>query len=306
MKLHHALFLGLLIGLTTSSLVGCGTTTHCDSSCTGCCDSTGACVLGNTNASCGFGGVTCASCTVTQQCGNGSCIPLSTGGGSGGSVGGGTGGGSTGGGTGGGATGGGTGGGATGGGTGGGATGGGTGGGATGGGTGGGATGGGTGGGATGGGTGGGATGGGTGGGSPDAGLVCGSAGVCPASTVCCLDQAPDGGPSFSCQTSCPNQVMCSSPANCPVSSNFCCATIIVDGGVPPSCNYASITTACATSCTTVLPTSCTATATVRLCASSADCASDPTNGACCALPGLGTFCINGTIASYIGASCVP
>lgn len=112
---------------------GCGTPTQkCSpSSCSGCCDLSGQCQNGNTNAACGNGGLLCNTCNGALNCSLGFCSGGQTGGGTGGANGGGTGGG-LGGGTGGsgGGTGGGTGGsGGGGGGTGGGTTGGGIGGG---------------------------------------------------------------------------------------------------------------------------------------------------------------------------------
>jgi len=115
-----SLLAGLTVGLLGALAPACGPAPSTCSSSTcpgGCCDSAGACQLGNTTAACGSGGVACTACPSTQQCSLGLCGTPGTGGGS---AGGGTGGGSTGGGTGGGSVGGGTGGGSSGGGTGGG------------------------------------------------------------------------------------------------------------------------------------------------------------------------------------------
>lgn len=75
-------------------LASCGTTSQtCNaSSCTGCCDASGACQQGGSNATCGSGGGLCQFCTSVQACTFGVCITQngSTGGGvgtSGGGVG---------------------------------------------------------------------------------------------------------------------------------------------------------------------------------------------------------------------------
>ncbi|MBL8940297.1 MAG: hypothetical protein JNM69_37470 [Archangium sp.] len=72
------------------------------SSCTGCCDSSGACVAGVTVQACGAMGATCAACSVTDSCSFGKCTPPTpfnqgggSAGGTAGGVGGGAGGGST-------------------------------------------------------------------------------------------------------------------------------------------------------------------------------------------------------------------
>ena len=110
--------------LVVMAVLGCGPTQKCGpGNCSGCCDNTGQCQTGNTNVSCGNGGLLCNACFAGQQCKFGICASSGAGGGSSSGGGGGS---ATGGGTGGGAgTGGGT---TTGGGTGGGgATGGGSG-----------------------------------------------------------------------------------------------------------------------------------------------------------------------------------
>ena len=89
----------LFLGLGTA----CGTATtppKCDfTNCTGCCDSGGICHKGDESSACGYGGLSCQSCSSQQgqSCVANLCIkgPMGTGGGtgSGGGFGGGNGGG---------------------------------------------------------------------------------------------------------------------------------------------------------------------------------------------------------------------
>ena len=101
--------LGLLLGFSASTTLSCGAAKKCGpSNCPfGCCDSSGSCQVGSSDALCGHGGAACGICTLSQQCNVGTCTNIGQSGGPGG----GSGGGRTGGGSGGGAAGGGFGGG---------------------------------------------------------------------------------------------------------------------------------------------------------------------------------------------------
>lgn len=113
------MMLGLLLGFSASTALSCGAVKKCGpSDCPfGCCDATGSCQPGSSDAQCGSQGAVCLSCSLSQRCQVGTCTNIGQSGGPGGGSGGGTGGGVVGGG-GGGATGGGVGGGGTGGGAG--------------------------------------------------------------------------------------------------------------------------------------------------------------------------------------------
>ena len=107
----------MLLGVLSCSVVtaGCGKPPCSASTCaTGCCDASGTCQAGTQTLACGIAGGTCSSCTLAQQCIQGTCFGAT--GGGGGSGGGTGGGGAGGGGAGGGGLGGGVGGGSTGGG----------------------------------------------------------------------------------------------------------------------------------------------------------------------------------------------
>lgn len=55
---------------------------QCDpASCGGCCDSSGACQIGNSSSACGTGGLACAVCSASQRCENRQCTGGSGGGG---------------------------------------------------------------------------------------------------------------------------------------------------------------------------------------------------------------------------------
>jgi hypothetical protein len=79
-NLFWMLCVSLVVG---ASFAACGPTTpKCSpSSCTGCCDATGACQAGNSNLACGASGATCNTCVGAQSCSLGICSGLSGGGG---------------------------------------------------------------------------------------------------------------------------------------------------------------------------------------------------------------------------------
>lgn len=92
--------LGVSLGVAFAVAPACGApgaSTCGPSTCTGCCDSSGACLSGSVGSACGVQGELCAACQGSDVCTLGACFPAS----SGGAAGGGTGGGSVGGGSGG-------------------------------------------------------------------------------------------------------------------------------------------------------------------------------------------------------------
>jgi hypothetical protein len=87
----RAFAFGVLSGLVLA-FAACGgpTTKPCtSSSCSGCCDATGACQPGSSVQACGSAGFTCIACSIGQACTFGTCITQGMGGGGG--AGGGTG-----------------------------------------------------------------------------------------------------------------------------------------------------------------------------------------------------------------------
>ncbi|MER2565381.1 MAG: EGF domain-containing protein [Myxococcaceae bacterium] len=67
-----------LLAISAMALTACPDTSKppCGpASCTGCCDSSGACVAGVTLQACGAMGVTCTACSVTDSCSFGKCTP---------------------------------------------------------------------------------------------------------------------------------------------------------------------------------------------------------------------------------------
>lgn len=73
------------VGLACSGRAPCGPTT-----CTGCCDQSGACVAGSSSLECGRSGAACTRCSVTDSCAQGACTPNFTGQGGGAGTGGGS------------------------------------------------------------------------------------------------------------------------------------------------------------------------------------------------------------------------
>ncbi|MBL9039260.1 MAG: HmuY family protein [Archangium sp.] len=101
MKVSSWSVLGIALGALVAMSPACGQArAPCNATtCSGCCDASGACQLGNTTTACGSVAASCKACEFGQVCSLGLCqAAVATGGGAGGS----TGGGSTGGGTGGG------------------------------------------------------------------------------------------------------------------------------------------------------------------------------------------------------------
>ncbi len=90
MNTPRAALFGLLLGFLTASITACGPKAPCDASTcsTGCCDSTGECLAGNTADACGVGARVCIACAASQTCSVGVCTGgIVTGGGSGGGAG---------------------------------------------------------------------------------------------------------------------------------------------------------------------------------------------------------------------------
>jgi len=109
---------------------------------------------------------------------------------------------------------------------------------------------------------------------------------------------AGDGGPVVT--------LGCANPSECDGGA-FCCGTVDLNGGTPPNCNVASITTACAAQCNTSLQFSCTVTETVRLCGQPSDCTENQYSKCCTFQTGnqQTTFCASQQIANAAGATCM-
>jgi len=102
------ILLGLAVGFLAGLSPSCGASKPCAETCAGCCDATGACLSGTSDAACGSAGSTCVACPAGRSCSAGFCSAATGGGAGGGNATGGgggssDGGGNTGGGTGGGA-----------------------------------------------------------------------------------------------------------------------------------------------------------------------------------------------------------
>ena len=137
--------------------------------------------------------------------------------------------------------------------------------------------------------SGGGASGGSSGGSSSGA----DAGGACPqnkcATGSCCANTATGV---TDCSASCASNdvIQCTQPSDCVGGAGAdCCATAVIidsaDGGTNlPNCGLMSVTTSCGTCATNInfLPGLCTQTATLHVCTTSADCASDTANTDCC------------------------
>ena len=102
-------------------------------------------------------------------------------------------------------------------------------------------------------------------------------------------------------------QLGCTNPDQCDGGASLCCATIDLNGGTPPNCNVASISSTCTSTCNTVLQFSCNASDTVRLCNKPADCTEAAYDKCCTFQTGnqSETFCANAVIASSADAGCM-
>ena len=67
------------------------------------------------------------------------------------------------------------------------------------------------------------------------------------------------------------SSIGCTLPSDCP--NEFCCGTIVFNGGALPHCDLKSASSDCAPTCKSNVALSCNATDTVRACAATADCA---------------------------------
>lgn len=99
----------------------------------------------------------------------------------------------------------------------------------------------------------------------------------------------------------------CTKPSDCP--NEFCCGTIIFNGGQLPNCKLADASSACSATCNSNVQLSCNATDTVRSCAQTSDCADAGSNyNKCCTVPfsdASVTFCWNSTYAGLVGGTCM-
>jgi hypothetical protein len=99
----------------------------------------------------------------------------------------------------------------------------------------------------------------------------------------------------------------CITPSDC--LSGFCCGTVVVDGGLLPTCNVESYGSTCSATCSSDIALSCTAVDTIRACAAMNDCL-DAGSGytQCCTVP-LGdaspSFCWTSSFATLAGGSCL-
>lgn len=99
----------------------------------------------------------------------------------------------------------------------------------------------------------------------------------------------------------------CQSPADCgDGGASICCGSLETGSGQPPNCPIKSLTSKCASSCTTSITLTCNSTSTVRACAKNADC-TEPTYGKCCTFTDGNssvTFCSSAGLALAAGAVC--
>ncbi|HEX4513261.1 MAG TPA: hypothetical protein VH054_06985 [Polyangiaceae bacterium] len=107
--------------------------------------------------------------------------------------------------------------------------------------------------------------------------------------------------------SSVPDSFACTKPSDC--TNEFCCGTIVFNGGQLPNCKLEDASSACSATCKSNIQLSCVATDTVRTCSTNADCTDAGNNyNNCCTVP-FGTttaeFCWNKGTASLIsGSSC--
>jgi hypothetical protein len=99
----------------------------------------------------------------------------------------------------------------------------------------------------------------------------------------------------------------CTLPTDC--NNEFCCGTIVFNGGQLPHCDLKSASSACAATCKSDIALSCNATDTVRACAANADCVDAGANyNKCCTVAfsdAAATFCWSANLAGLAGGTCM-
>lgn len=70
--------LGVFLGLLISTTNGCAKKCGPDTCSTGCCSNANECVTATSNSACGSAGASCSSCSGTDFCQQGGCVPLGT------------------------------------------------------------------------------------------------------------------------------------------------------------------------------------------------------------------------------------
>jgi hypothetical protein len=82
-----------------------------------------------------------------------------------------------------------------------------------------------------------------------------------------------------------PPAFQCQKPSDCDA-GEFCCGTIIFNGGTLPNCTLEDASSACTSTCKSNVQLSCKATDTVRTCVAHVDCADAGTGYTdCCTVP---------------------
>ncbi len=97
----------------------------------------------------------------------------------------------------------------------------------------------------------------------------------------------------------------CTVPSDCP--NEFCCGTIVFNGGQLPHCDLESVSSDCKSTCKSNVSLSCNATDTVRACTATADCADAGTGYTkCCTVAfsdASATFCWSANLAGLAGGT---
>lgn len=94
----------------------------------------------------------------------------------------------------------------------------------------------------------------------------------------------------------------CRDPSTCGPARQHCCANFKLGAGSIPSCPMVEASSKCQAVCVTQIPLSCPSPGQVKVCRSSADCASDAQNPKCCKIFAggvLGSVCASELISSY-------
>lgn len=80
MSTRLATVAAFVVAAVLSFLASCGPTSRCGpGACDGCCDAMGACVTASSITACGTGGASCSTCTRSDSCVNGACVPFDAG-----------------------------------------------------------------------------------------------------------------------------------------------------------------------------------------------------------------------------------
>jgi hypothetical protein len=99
----------------------------------------------------------------------------------------------------------------------------------------------------------------------------------------------------------------CTVPSDC--TNEFCCGTVVFNGGVLPHCDVKSESSACKATCKADIALSCNATETLRGCATTSDCIDAGTGYTkCCTVPfgdASPTFCWTSNLAGLVGGTCM-